>query len=69
MLYVRPAVNYPNGHRIIVALRDLVDAEGNPIEPTDAFPRLSGPAAHQGARSGGAAPTWSGCRRSGRGRS
>lgn len=37
VLYVRPAVNYPNGHRIIVALRDLVDGDGDPIEPTDAF--------------------------------
>ena len=37
VLYVRPAENYPNGHRIIVALRNLVDDDGNPIEPTDAF--------------------------------
>ncbi|MEQ8839543.1 MAG: hypothetical protein RIB98_01070 [Acidimicrobiales bacterium] len=37
VLYVRPAENYENGHRIIVALRDLVDDDGNPIEPTDAF--------------------------------
>ncbi len=36
-LYVRPAVNYPNGHRIVVALRDLVDGDGDAIEPTDAF--------------------------------
>jgi hypothetical protein len=36
-LYVRPAENYQNGHRIIVALRNLVDGDGAPIEPTDAF--------------------------------
>ena len=31
VLYVRPAVNYPEGHRIVVALRDLRDASGAPI--------------------------------------
>ena len=36
-LFLRPAVNYPEGHRIVVGLRNLVDATGAPIEPTDAF--------------------------------
>ncbi|MEP1122921.1 MAG: hypothetical protein ABJH68_03405 [Ilumatobacter sp.] len=36
-LFLRPATNYANGHRIVVGLRNLVDADGNPIEPTDAF--------------------------------
>ncbi len=36
-LFVRPAVNYPDGHRIVIGLRSLVDAAGDPIEPTDAF--------------------------------
>jgi hypothetical protein len=36
-LFLRPAVNYPAGHRIVVGLRGLVDASGTPLEPTDAF--------------------------------
>lgn len=36
-LYVRPTQLLPEGHRIVVAMRDLVDADGQPIEPTDAF--------------------------------
>lgn len=36
-LFIRPATNYAEGHRIVVALRNLVDATGAPIEPTDAF--------------------------------
>ncbi len=36
-LFLRPAVNYTEGHRIVIGLRDLVDATGAPIEPTDAF--------------------------------
>lgn len=36
-LFLRPAVNYENGHRIVVGLRNLVDGEGTSIEPTDAF--------------------------------
>ncbi len=34
---VRPAVNFREGHRIIVALRRLQDASGATIEPGDAF--------------------------------
>jgi len=33
VLYVRPARNYPEGHRIVVAMRNLRDGDGNPIEP------------------------------------
>ncbi len=36
-LFLRPAVNYTDGHRIVIGLRNLVDASGAPIEPTDAF--------------------------------
>jgi len=35
--FIRPAVNYDNGHRIVIGLRGLVDDAGAPIEPTDAF--------------------------------
>jgi len=36
-LFLRPATNYPNGHRIVIGLRNLVDEDGVAIEPTDAF--------------------------------
>jgi len=36
-LFIRPARNYLNGHRIVIAIRNLVDDSGNAIEPTDAF--------------------------------
>ncbi|MFT4658512.1 MAG: hypothetical protein ACI8V4_002703, partial [Ilumatobacter sp.] len=36
-LFLRPAANYSEGHRIIVAIRNAVDGDGNPVEPTDAF--------------------------------
>ena len=36
-LFLRPAVNYPEGHRIVVGIRNLVDGDGAPFEPTDAF--------------------------------
>lgn len=36
-LFVRPASNYTPSHRIVIALRDLVDGAGQPIEPTAAF--------------------------------
>ncbi len=36
-LFVRPAVPLPEGHRIVVAMRGLVDASGDAIEPTDTF--------------------------------
>jgi len=38
--YVRPAVSLPEGHRIVVAVRGLVDTAGEPVEPTDAFRSL-----------------------------
>lgn len=37
VLYIRPAVNYPEGHRMVVALRRLVDAGGESIAPSNAF--------------------------------
>jgi hypothetical protein len=36
-LIVRPAVNYIDGHRYIVAVRHLVDGDGNPLAPSPAF--------------------------------
>lgn len=36
-LFVRPAQNYPEGHRIVIGLRNLVDADGSAIEPSDVF--------------------------------
>ncbi len=36
-LFLRPGVNYPDGHRIVIGLRNLVNADGEAIEPTDAF--------------------------------
>ncbi len=36
-LFLRPAQNYPNGHRIVIGLRNLVDESGTAIPPTDAF--------------------------------
>lgn len=36
-LFLRPAVNYPDGHRIVIGLRNLVDGDGAPIEPTETF--------------------------------
>lgn len=38
--FVRPAVSLPEGHRIVVGLRGLVDEAGDPVEPTDAFRAL-----------------------------
>src|SRR4029077_10946215 len=36
-LIIRPAVNFQEGHRYIVALRNLKDANDNTIQPTNAF--------------------------------
>lgn len=36
-LFIRPAKNYPDGHRIVIGIRDLVDKSGAAIEATDAF--------------------------------
>lgn len=36
-MFIRPAQNYLDGHRIVIGLRNMVDADGTPIEPTDAF--------------------------------
>ncbi|HLM63196.1 MAG TPA: hypothetical protein VK306_02770 [Acidimicrobiales bacterium] len=37
LLFVRPAESLVEGHRYIVALRDLVDGTGQPIAPSDVF--------------------------------
>lgn len=37
LLFVRPAKNFPEGHRIVVGVRGLVDTTGATIEPTDVF--------------------------------
>jgi hypothetical protein len=37
LLFVRPAANFREGHRYIVAIRDVVDGAGQPIEPSDVF--------------------------------
>ncbi len=42
-LIIRPARNFLEGHRYVVALRDLKDASGTAIEPTDVFRTLLGP--------------------------
>ena len=39
-LFVRPAAALPEGHRIVVGVRGLVDAAGEPLAPTDAFRAL-----------------------------
>jgi len=38
--FVRPAVSLPEGHRIVVGIRGLVDTAGDPVEPADAFRAL-----------------------------
>lgn len=37
MLYIRPAVPFLNGHRYVVALRNLADGTGAPIAASDGF--------------------------------
>ncbi|MDG2305040.1 MAG: hypothetical protein P8R42_10355, partial [Candidatus Binatia bacterium] len=37
VLFIRPAKNFPEGHRIVVGIRRLVDSEGNDFAPTDVF--------------------------------
>jgi hypothetical protein len=37
LLFVRPAENLREGHRYIVAIRDVVDGGGDPIAPSDVF--------------------------------
>lgn len=37
LLFVRPAVNFREGRRYIVALRNLVDQDGQPVAPSDMF--------------------------------
>ena len=36
-LMVRPIAPLANGHRFVVAIRNIVDAEGNPLAPSPAF--------------------------------
>jgi hypothetical protein len=37
LVVVTPARNFPDGHRIVVAVRGIVDGEGEPIGASDAF--------------------------------
>ena len=37
IFFLRPAISLPYGHRIIVALRGLVDSGGTPLAPSDVF--------------------------------
>ncbi len=37
LLFIRPARNFLEGHRYIVAIRGVVDGAGQPIAPTDVF--------------------------------
>jgi hypothetical protein len=37
LLFVRPARNFLEGHRYVVAIRGVVDGAGQPIAPTDVF--------------------------------
>ncbi|WP_326795521.1 hypothetical protein OG946_08545 [Streptomyces sp. NBC_01808] len=47
-LVVRPARNLAEGHRYVVALRRLKDAEGRTLPAPDAFRRVDGPALRKG---------------------
>jgi hypothetical protein len=38
--FVHPAISLPEGHRIVVGVRGLVDTAGQPVAPTDAFRAL-----------------------------
>lgn len=40
MLFIRPSVPLRNGHRYIVAIRDLTDTSGAAVQPSDAFKAL-----------------------------
>ncbi|HWH32992.1 MAG TPA: hypothetical protein VNU01_10010, partial [Egibacteraceae bacterium] len=42
-LLIRPAVNFTEGHRYIVALRDMKDAAGGTIQPNEAFAKILEP--------------------------
>ena len=37
LLYVRPGTNFLEGHRYVVGLRDMVDVDGELLEPSPAF--------------------------------
>jgi hypothetical protein len=37
LLLIHPAVNFPDGHRIVVGLRNLINTAGKPITPAPAF--------------------------------
>ena len=45
-LIIRPTRNFTEGHRYIVALRGLRDAQNNPVDPPLPLPRLPRPADH-----------------------
>ncbi|MTV25121.1 hypothetical protein FTX61_06775 [Nitriliruptoraceae bacterium ZYF776] len=52
LLIVRPLTNYAHGHRIVVGLRDLRDADGQPIASSDGFRDQLARAASDDAASG-----------------
>jgi hypothetical protein len=37
VLYVRPAINYPEGHRMVVGFRQLIGRDGEELAASDAF--------------------------------
>ncbi|WP_228389879.1 hypothetical protein [Streptomyces smaragdinus] len=47
-LIIRPARNFLEGHRYVVALRNLKDAAGHPIPAGDAFRTVTGPQLRRG---------------------
>ncbi len=47
-LIIRPTINFLEGHRYIVALRNLRDASDNPVDAADGVPRLSRQPGHDG---------------------
>ena len=55
LLFVRPARNFLEGHRYVVALRGVVDGAGQPIAPDRRVPGLPRPPAHRRARGRGPA--------------
>ncbi len=50
VLIIRPAINFTEGHRYIVALRNLKNADGDIIEPGAEFAALKGGTATDAAR-------------------
>ena len=61
LLMIHPAVNFADGHRIVVGMRNLVDTAGRPIAPTAAFAAYrDGLSAPPTPRSSSAVRRWNG---------